>query len=467
MKKALLLFLLVSVSGFSQNKNVDSLKSVLAKTTDQRHRFTIINEILVTTDGYQGEELDTTACLTLLKIARQQKDDAMLATSYNWIGYYFLQNKGDNTSALDYYFKGLPLAEKVGDKRRISSLCFDIANIYGVLKNQEEAYKFVQRGGKNLPDKTAPMYHYMLVQYQRGKFNYFWFKKQLDSASYYAQAMLQTGNHLKSNLYRSQANALNGAVYGQMGETEMAEIYFRKSKTFFNTSVKIGTKNFYYGRYLRFLIDHNEIEAAKNEMADYWKFALKSKIPNNLLAAAGIKREVFDKLHQTDSAYFYSRLEAQYSAKIFDQNNLNQIQAMRFKDQLRTLEEQNKKAELEHQQNLNLQYIFIAIGILTLVILYLLLSRSFITNTRLIEFFGIVALLIVFEFLNLLLHPFIGNLTHHSPILMLLAMVCIAALLVPLHHKVEHWATKKLVEKNKQIRLENAKKTIEELGEKS
>jgi hypothetical protein len=106
------------------------------------------------------------------------------------------------------------------------------------------------------------------------------------------------------------------------------------------------------------------------------------------------------------------------------------------------------------------------LGILTLLMLYLLLSRSFITNTKMIEFFGVIALLIVFEFLNLLLHPFLERVTHHSPVLMLLALVCIAALLVPLHHKVEHWATKKLVEKNKQIRLAAAKKTIQQLEEK-
>jgi hypothetical protein len=35
---------------------------------------------------------------------------------------------------------------------------------------------------------------------------------------------------------------------------------------------------------------------------------------------------------------------------------------------------------------------------------------------------------------------------------------------VPLHHKLEKWATTKLVEKNKQIRLAAAKKTLEELG---
>ena len=51
-------------------------------------------------------------------------------------------------------------------------------------------------------------------------------------------------------------------------------------------------------------------------------------------------------------------------------------------------------------------------------------------------------------------------------LLMLLALVCIAALLVTLHHKVEKWATAKLVEKNKQIMLVAAKKTSEELEKK-
>jgi hypothetical protein len=40
----------------------------------------------------------------------------------------------------------------------------------------------------------------------------------------------------------------------------------------------------------------------------------------------------------------------------------------------------------------------------------------------------------------------------------------VAALLVPLHHKIEKWATGKLVEKNKAIRLASTKKTIEKLN---
>ena len=96
-------------------------------------------------------------------------------------------------------------------------------------------------------------------------------------------------------------------------------------------------------------------------------------------------------------------------------------------------------------------------------ILFLLLSHTIIANQKLIDSLGVIALLIVFEFLNLLLHPYLGEMTHHSPILMLITMVCIAAILVPLHHKIEHWTVHKLVEKNKKIRLAAAKKTIEQL----
>jgi hypothetical protein len=129
-----------------------------------------------------------------------------------------------------------------------------------------------------------------------------------------------------------------------------------------------------------------------------------------------------------------------------------------------------KDIELEQQQATraqDLQFAFIAVGILAFIIIFLLLSRSIITNTRVISFLGVVALLIVFEFLNLLLHPFLEKVTHHSPLLMLLALVCIAALLVPLHHKLEKWATAKLVAKNKAIRLAEARKTIEELEKPS
>ena len=89
-----------------------------------------------------------------------------------------------------------------------------------------------------------------------------------------------------------------------------------------------------------------------------------------------------------------------------------------------------------------------------------------IVNERLISFFAILGLLVVFEFINLLIHPWLAHFTHDSPVLMLLALVIIASLLIPLHHKLEHWIKEKMIEKNKAIRLAVAKKTIEKLEKK-
>jgi hypothetical protein len=78
----------------------------------------------------------------------------------------------------------------------------------------------------------------------------------------------------------------------------------------------------------------------------------------------------------------------------------------------------------------------------------------------------VLGLLVVFEFINLLIHPWLASFTHESPVLMLLVLVLIASLLIPLHHRLEKWIKEKMIEKNKAIRLAAAKKTIEKLEKK-
>src|SRR5205085_9424281 len=117
-------------------------------------------------------------------------------------------------------------------------------------------------------------------------------------------------------------------------------------------------------------------------------------------------------------------------------------------------------SKAKEERKRNLQYAAIALGLISFVILFLLLSHSIIANQKLIRFFGVVALLLVFEFINLYIHPYLSHATNDSPLLMLLVMVGIASMLVPVHHWMENWITHQLVEKNKRIRLAAAKKTI-------
>ena len=89
------------------------------------------------------------------------------------------------------------------------------------------------------------------------------------------------------------------------------------------------------------------------------------------------------------------------------------------------------------------------VAIITFLILFFTLSRSIIVKEKFIEFFGILGLLAVFEFINLFIHPYLSRVTNDSHFLMLAVLIAIGALLIPLHHKLEKWITKIMVEKIK------------------
>jgi len=171
----------------------------------------------------------------------------------------------------------------------------------------------------------------------------------------------------------------------------------------------------------------------------------------------------FQKYRNNDSAIFYMQTYIELYKNINNKNNLIQLQKSKFEEDLRQHNLEIERTTEREERNHNIQLALTAIAILMAIIVFLFLSRSIIVNHKIIEFLGVIVLLVVFEFINLLIHPFLEKITHHSPVLMLLGLVAIASLIIPLHHRLEHWTTKKLVEKNKAIRLANAKKTIEEI----
>jgi signal transduction histidine kinase len=366
-KKFLLIFLLISCCQISiaQSKYNDSLKRILSFATKPIERFDIINKILQAQVG----NVDSASAIELLQIAQEQKNDSLLAISYNWIGSYFAFNKGDNTSALEYYFKALPLAEKVKDKRRISSLYFDISLVYLILQNFDYAVKNIRKGGENLPSASSPMYLFMLMQYQRNMSNYFLLTHQSDSALDYAQTALETCKKLQNVPFERSALSLIAATYAQMGNEKMAQLYFNKSLAIIAYDPVVAKQSF-NKNYIPFLLQNKMFaKALVQSKAD---FQLGEEYDNNniKLMAVGFLRQVYDSLQETDSAYFYSRLELSLRDSVFNQNNINRIQSLAFNQQLSKIEDAGKKAAYESQLK---QYALLA-GLAIILIIALLLG---------------------------------------------------------------------------------------------
>ncbi|CAN5352998.1 hypothetical protein BH20BAC1_BH20BAC1_07310 [soil metagenome] len=453
---------LLPFGGIAQNKYNDSLERLLTTTTKPIERFDILNKILDNNDGTRGNFQDTAIGLQMHRIAQQLKNDSLIAISTNVIGNYF-RSKADYPTALEYFFKAIPLAEKVNDKRRISSIYFDIAECYYNLQNLEESVKYAKIGEENLPDKDSPMYDFMAGQFYRTMGNYYLKKGKLDSALVQIHKLEESNLRMNKPNYILYSYIQNAAVSAKLGDHEMAELFYKKANALADSIATPLIRLVFNQSYIPYLIRTNQV--AKARLFSLQLLSTGNQVSNNLfkLDAAGFLSQAYDKLQKSDSAFFYLSMQSALKDSIFNQNNFSKIQALAFNEEIRKIDEDAKQAAANEERKQTIQYVFIALGIVTLIIVFLLLSRSIIVNEKWVSFFGVVGLLVIFEFLNLLLHPFLERVTNHSPVLMLLALVCIAAILVPFHHRVEKWAKQKMVEKNKEIRLAAARKTIEKL----
>ena len=358
----------------SPNK-IDSLVNLLNKTSKPIERFDLQNKILLEAVGWKGVNIDSAASVELVAIAQELKQDSLLAIAYNWLGTYFNMIKADYPSALEYYFKAIPLAKNVNDKRRISSLYFDIALVYFDLKEYPSAMKNTLEGGKNLPPKDHPLYDFMLLQYLGNMAQYYTLTEQADSAIYYAKTLTtayKESESLNTPFYEYNSAVYLGASYAVAGENQKALEFFDtidKNRGAISQSWFITT---YYNFYIPLLIKIGKITDAKRLAEEM--LSLGNEIGNQYmtLGATGYLRQLYEMANQIDSAYYYAQKETKTSELMFSQQNKNKLQSMAFNEELRSLEDQNKEAAYRNQLK---QYALLS-GLAMLFIIAALLYRN-------------------------------------------------------------------------------------------
>jgi hypothetical protein len=284
----------------------------------------------------------------------------------------------------------------------------------------------------------------------------------LDSASLYAQQSYYNSQKIKNNHFIGVSLATLGAISLQNDRYSIALEYLRSALPYISFS-----DSYMRGKILLETATLFGKTGKKDSCVHFARQVLQlSKASGNVktsLESSSLLAEQFEKMRLYDSAYFYQKIAKIINDSLFSREKGRTIQNLELDELRRQSDIQNQLALEKEERKQNIQYAGIAISLILLTVIFLAFSYSIVANPKTIRFIGVISLLLIFEFLNLLLHPSLGVITNHSPVLMLLAMVAIAALLVPLHHKIEKWITHQLVEKNKKIRLAAAKKTIEQL----
>ncbi len=274
---------------------------------------------------------------------------------------------------------------------------------------------------------------------------------QLDSASYYTDLSYTYAKQTQdSSLYpfilKNQAT-----IYLKQNDRPKARIKFDESlqvsealKDAFHEIEILQVAGDYFSK-------SGELDSALNFYTKGLRLAEQIDTKKEILNISEKLHVLHERLGQIDSAYYYSKKVMYLNDSIL---GADKIRLSNHYEVMEGLRQEQLKAEeerkLESQKNL-MQYTVIGIIILLCIGLSFMLRKIKIPPFW-FEVFLIVVLLVIFECITLAVHTFAAEVTHHSPILMLLILVVIASVLGPLHHHSVKHAKRIFIRKGEEMK---------------
>jgi hypothetical protein len=169
----------------------------------------------------------------------------------------------------------------------------------------------------------------------------------------------------------------------------------------------------------------------------------KEGFPEHALDASLFLSQLYKKENKIDSAFAYQEIMLTLKDSIESIEKIKQIESITIEEQLRQkqIADQIEQDKEDRREKLQLLAIGIMIPIFFLLSIYI--SRKKV-HRRIIEFSGIISILLLFEYITLLIHPFVAEKTNHSPFPEIIIFVCIASLITPAHHRIQAMLISKL-----------------------
>ena len=456
MKRLIFLITLIFISKslFAQTKEqIDSLKNVIATTTQDTAKV----HALCLLSQYDFDPVRKFSWVNkALALSRKIKYEKGVARCYQMLGGYFSGN--DYPQSLEYHLKALKINEKLNYMQGIVASLRAIGLLYAALQNDEAALAYYFKAAQVLKEINSPLQKANLF---RGIGRIYLRQNKLDSALIYLTRSYENLNAKTNKFDLSFTLTDLGNVHAALGNTDLAFLYYRMSiaNSIEDNRYLRGSRNLSYLGLSKLFIKTSNKDSAIYYAKQSLEISGLMRVKPQVIAAARLLAQLYENRDDKETVRYYKMAWAAQDS-VFSGSNIAQIQSMTFIEQERQREINETKLKEEEDRNHNLQFAALTIGLITFIILFFALSRSIIVKTKFIEFFGVLLLLAIFEFINLFIHPYLDKATNHSPVLMLLVLIVIGAMLVPLHHKLEKWITNIMGEKNKKIRLDAAKKTI-------
>ena len=378
--------------------------------------------------------------LNALQIAEQMKKPIpeLKRNCYVYLSSFYSRIE-DYDKAIDYFVKANKELDHIKEKNVPYQRAMDfnsLGNLFANKKNYDIAINYFERSiamADSLKFSTmkVPGYISLLNQYLR--------MDQPQKALEYLNS--EAGGNLKKYLtdfgMSAQTDQAYAFVYYKLNQFDSAGIYFNKALPYFENRTSELNRIGFYLQLGNFYKKTSNYEKAIDYYTKVKEMGERNGQLENIQMAVKNLDTIYEAKQDFKLANQYNALYYQYKDsidKLKKENELSQIEASDL--QLRREREEAEKVEAKRKRN-SIQYMGIIIGIVVLFVA-LVMAGWFKVSASTIRAIGFFSFLIFFEFIFLVFKKNINGITQGVPLYDLAFMIALAAILVPLHHWLEH-----------------------------
>lgn len=454
---ALFAFLLCAQAVSAQTKEIDSILSLLSKNpAEDSIRVSDLNELAYRYNTFNPAKglMNAQEAYQLAKkihfYAGESRALRNIANTYRLTG--------DYNKALEILLQQLEVDEKNNIPDKLASTLMNIGILQYQLKDFKKALPYYLQSDSIIRVNKIESLTYFSFQ-NLGEF--YEQVGKLDSAFFYYDKSLVRAIALKNNYYIGATKSGLGNCYVKNNDKEKGLALYYEALTF----LKLANEEDMYCQTAYNMARIFDEKKQKDSALHYARIMLglaeKDNFQSRKLDASAFLANFYKKQNRPDSALLYFEQMVQIRDTINSLEKVKDFQQKTFNEEVRQAEQAEKKRKEEEERRQQLQLLVIGVFIPVFLLFTLLISRRKI-HIKAIQVLGIVSLLLVFEYLTLLLHPFVVEFTHHTPFYELLIFVAIAAILIPTHHRIEHWFIARLTHRhhyndNESINIKKAK----------
>jgi tetratricopeptide (TPR) repeat protein len=448
----ILLLNLLFVCG--QKRETDSLSALLNEEKTDEGKVELLNALSY---AYQDSKPDSALLLAQRAwyLSRKNKDakGESDALSQMTIAYKSL---GNFTKSLEYSIAKLKMDEARESLANLTVSYLYIASLYAESKDFDKGLLYAKKADSIISDLHPQVVRPDSIIKRLQDYAPYCFlsigdiyekKNMLDSAIVYTQQCLDISMQANNTLLIGTSLNNLGNIYRKSGNDSLALKNYRAGLPFILSNNDHST----YAESTLGMAQVFERMGQQDSALYYGKQSFSVAGANQFIVkslnAINFLSGLYKKNNSIDSAYAYLEMAGSLKDSIESTEKIRELQNMTTAEQVRQAELEQQRLEQIIDRKEKLQLLFIGIMIPIFFIISIIISRRKV-HKRVIEFMGIVSVLLFFEYITLLLHPFIAEKSHHSPIVEIVIFVAIAAIITPAHHRIQHWLLKKLAEYN-------------------